>query len=288
MKSLREVIKEADDKGIAIGHFNISNLEMLKGVFEAAKELNMPVIVGVSEGERDYIGVEQAVALVRSLREEYDFPIFLNADHSYSFERTKEAIDASFDAVIFDGAKLPLLENIEITKRCVDYARASGKDVLVEAEVGYIGTSSQVIDAIPEGIDLKNFTKKEEAENFINATGIDLFAPSVGNIHGFIKGIGNPALNIEAIRDLKNAIKTPLVLHGGSGISPEDFKEAIRAGIRIIHISTEMRVLYQKSTKEAIDESIEKNEVAPYKYDASVVEDLKNFVKNYITMFSSV
>jgi fructose-bisphosphate aldolase class II len=288
MKSLREVIKEADDKGIAIGHFNISNLEMLKGVFEAAKELNQPVIVGVSEGERDYIGVEQAVALVRSLREEYDFPIFLNADHSYSFERTKEAIDAGFDAVIFDGAKLPLGDNIDITKQCVDYARASGKDVLVEAEIGYIGTSSQVIDKIPEGIDLKNFTKKEEAENFINATGIDLFAPSVGNIHGFIKGIGNPALNIEAIRDLKNAIKIPLVLHGGSGISVNDFKEAIRAGIRIIHISTEMRVLYQKSTKEAIDESIEKNEVAPYKYDAAVVEDLKNFVKNYITMFSGV
>jgi len=288
MKSLREVIKEADDKGIAIGHFNISNLEMLKGVFEAAKELNQPVIVGVSEGERDYIGVEQAVALVRSLREEYDFPIFLNADHSYSFERTKEAIDAGFDAVIFDGAKLPLGDNIDITKQCVDYARASGKDVLVEAEIGYIGTSSQVIDKVPEGIDLKNFTKKEEAENFINATGIDLFAPSVGNIHGFIKGIGNPALNIEAIRDLKNAIKIPLVLHGGSGISVNDFKEAIRAGIRIIHISTEMRVLYQKSTKEAIDESIEKNEVAPYKYDAAVVEDLKNFVKNYITMFSGV
>lgn len=288
MKSLRDVIKEADDKGIAIGHFNISNLEMLKGVFEAAQELNQPVIVGVSEGERDYIGVEQVIALVRSLRDEYDFPIFLNADHSYSFERTKEAIDAGFDAVIFDGAKLSLLENIEITKQCVDYARASGKDVLVEAELGYIGTSSQVIDSIPEGIDLKNFTKKEEAESFINATGIDLFAPSVGNIHGFIKGIGNPALNIEAIRNLKNAIKTPLVLHGGSGISPDDFKEAIRAGIRIIHISTEMRVLYQKSTKEAIDESIEKNEVAPYKYDAPVVEDLKNFVKNYITMFSCV
>ena len=288
MKSLREVIKEADEKGIAIGHFNISNLEMLKGVFEAAKELNQPVIVGVSEGERDYIGVEQAVALVRSLREEYDFPIFLNADHSYSFERTKEAIDAGFDAVIFDGAKLPLGDNIDITKQCVDYARASGKDVLVEAEIGYIGTSSQVIDKIPEGIDLKNFTKKEEAESFINATGIDLFAPSVGNIHGFIKGIGNPALNIEAIRDLKNTIKIPLVLHGGSGISREDFKEAIRAGIRIIHISTEMRVLYQKSTKEAIDESIEKNEVAPYKYDAAVVENLKNFVKNYITMFSGV
>lgn len=288
MKSLRDVIKEADERGIAIGHFNISNLEMLKGVFEAGKELNQPVIVGVSEGERDYIGVDQAVALVRSLREEYDFPIFLNADHSYSFERTKEAIDAGFDSVIFDGAKLSLLENIETTKKCVDYARASGKDVLVEAELGYIGASSQVIDAIPEGIDLKNFTKKEEAENFINATGIDLFAPSVGNIHGFIKGIGNPALNIEAIRNLKNAIKIPLVLHGGSGISEEDFKEAIRAGIRIIHISTEMRVLYQKSTKEAIDKSIEKNEVAPYKYDASVVEDLKNFVKNYITMFSSV
>jgi fructose-bisphosphate aldolase class II len=288
MKSLREVIKDADEKGVAIGHFNISNLEMLKGVFEAARELNQPVIVGVSEGERDYIGVEQAVALVRSLREEYDFPIFLNADHSYSFERVKEAVDAGFDSVIFDGAKMSLEENTKITKQCVDYARESGKDVLIEAEIGYIGMSSQVIDAIPEGIDLKNFTKPEEAESFINATGVDLFSPSVGNIHGFIKGIGNPALSISAIKDIKNKIKVPLVLHGGSGISEADFKEAIRAGIRIIHISTEMRVLYQKSTKEAVDKSIENNEVAPYKYDASVVADLKDFVKNYIVMFSNV
>src|SRR3990167_1303208 len=123
MKTLRECVQEAGEKKVAIGHFNISNTEGLWGVFRAAQSLGVPIIIGVSEGERDFIGVRQVAALVQSLREEFNYPIFLNADHTYSFDRVKEAIDAGFDSVIFDGAKLSFEENVKIAKQCVEYAR---------------------------------------------------------------------------------------------------------------------------------------------------------------------
>ena len=123
-KTLRECVKEAEDKKVAIGHFNISNLEGLWGIFNAAKDLGVPVIIGVSEGEEDFVGTKQAIALVKSLRQEYDYPIFLNADHHYSLERVKRAVDAGIDSVIIDGAKLSTEENIKLTKECVEYARS--------------------------------------------------------------------------------------------------------------------------------------------------------------------
>lgn len=129
---LIDIIKEAEIKKIAIGHFNISDTEMLKGIFSLAQKLNTPVIIGVSEGERDFIGVRQIVALVKSLREEYDYPIFLNADHTYSFEKVKEAVDVGYDAVIFDGAQLSFEENIKITKKCVEYAKSVNPNIVVE------------------------------------------------------------------------------------------------------------------------------------------------------------
>ena len=123
MKTLREYTHEAREKGIAIGHFNISNLEALKGIVSAAVKLNVPVVIGVSEGERDFVGVHEAVALVKALRENLNHPIFLNADHSYSIERVKEAVEAGFDMVIIDNAKLPLDENISVTRKVVEYVK---------------------------------------------------------------------------------------------------------------------------------------------------------------------
>ena len=129
MKNLREIVREAEEKKVAVGHFNISNLEGLHAIFNAARALDVPVVIGVSEGERDFVGVRASVALVKSLREEFQYPIFINADHTYSVERVKEAIDAGFDAVIFDGAKLSLEENIAKTKECVAYARFGSRCV---------------------------------------------------------------------------------------------------------------------------------------------------------------
>jgi fructose-bisphosphate aldolase class II len=237
----------------------------LWAIFEAAKSLNLPVIIGVSEGEREFVGVRQAAALVRSLREEFNYPIFLNADHTYSFEKVKEAIDAGFDAVIFDGAKLSLEENIKITKQCVEYARASGRDVLVEGELGYIGTSSKVLSEIPEGVKLDeaSLTSPEDAARFVHETGVDLLAPAVGNFHGMLQGGVDPKLNIPRVAAVRAAAGVPLVLHGGSGNSEEDFKAAIAAGVSIVHINTELRVAYRDALKLTLQN--EPDEVAPYK-----------------------
>jgi len=281
MKTLKEVIKEARDNGNAIGHFNISNIEGLWGIFNAARNVGVPVIIGVSEGERDFVGLKQAVALVRSLREEYDFPVYINADHTYSFERVKEAIDAGVDSVIFDGAKLSIEENIDITKQCVEYAK--GKDVLVEAELGYIGSSSKLLDEVPEGVSL---TTVEDAKNFVDSTGIDLFAPSVGNIHGMLKNVDNPELDIERIKELSEGTDVPLVLHGGSGITDENFRQAIKAGISMIHINTEIRRAYRDAAAGSLQEN--PDEIAPYRIMKPAVEAVQEVVERRLRLFSNM
>ena len=279
---MKEYIFEAKEKKVAIGHFNISNLETLHGIFNAAKALNLPVIIGVSEGERDFIGVKQAVAVVKSFREEFDYPIFINADHTYSFERVKEAVDAGFDSVIFDGAKLPLEENIQITKQCVDYAKNKNPNVLVEAELGYIGQSSKILDGVPEGVEL---TSVADATRYVKETGIDLFAPAVGNIHGMLRDVPDPRLNIERISEISMSTGVPLVLHGASGNSAEDISNAIKSGVAIVHINTEIRVAYRDALKKSLVEKPE--EVAPYKFAVSAVSAVENLVKEKLNIFNS-
>ncbi len=263
--TLREHIQEAISKKVAIGHFNISTLDGVWAVADAAKELNVPVIIGVSEGERDYVGVNEIYAIVKSIREHRNQPVFLNADHTYSFERVKEAIDAGFDSVIFDGAQLSFEDNIAITKKCVEYARASGRDVLVEGELGFIGASSKLLDAIPVGavVGDANMTKPEDALSFIQATGADILAPAVGNIHGLIRG-GEPALNIDRVQKISTTTKIPLVLHGASGNTADDIRGCVASGVAIVHVNTELRVAYRGGLVKALSEY--PDEVAPYKY----------------------
>lgn len=288
IKSLREAIAEAEQKKVAIGHFNISNIEALWAIFRAAKELDVPVIIGVSEGERDFIGVRQAAALVKSIREEYEYPIYLNADHTYSFDRVKEAIDAGFDAAIYDGAKLSHDENARITKQCVEYARGSGRDVLIEAEMGYIGQSSKVLTELPEGVslDAASLTQPEDAANFVRETGIDLFAPAVGNIHGMMAVGKDPHLDIPRISAVRQAAGVPMVLHGGSGTPDEDFQKAIDAGMSIIHISTELRVAYKNGLKLSLQD--EPDEVAPYRIMKRSVQDMQKVVTERLKLFNKI
>lgn len=280
------MLEEARENKRAIGHFNIANIEVLRGIFNASKKLNLPVVIGVSEGERDFIGIKQSVALVKSLREEFDYPVFINADHTYSFERVKEAIDAGFDSVIFDGAKLPIEENIKITKECVDYARSVNSSVLIEAELGYIGQSSKLLDEVPEGVSMDQLTTPEDAKRFVEETGVDLFSPSVGNIHGMLRNASNPNLNIYRIKEIKEAVGVPLVLHGGSGISDDNFKEAIEAGISLIHISTELRVAYKEALKKSLEEN--PDEVAPYRIMKPVVLAVEEKVNQRLRLFSGI
>lgn len=282
--TLREAIRDAETKGIALGHFNISDSQGFWGVVKGARAAGVPVIIGVSEGERDFIGIRQVAALVKATREELDYPIFLNADHSYSFERVKEAVDAGFDAVIFDGAKLSFEENARIARQCVEYAHSVNPEIMVEAELGYIGTSSKILDEIPEGVSAENLTTTEETTRFMLETGIDLFAPSVGNIHGMLRNARSPKLNIERIKELRMAAGVPLVLHGGSGTSDEDFTAAIKAGIGVVHINTEIRVAYRDALKAYLNEH--PDEIAPYKFGKAGVDAMAAQVEKRLRLFS--
>ncbi len=283
MKTLKEYIKEAEDKKVAIGHFNISNIEGLYAVFNAAKNLNVPVIIGVSEGERDFIGVRQVVALVKSLREQYDFPIFINADHTYSVDRVKEAIDAGFDAVIYDGADKPFEENLQNTKECVNYARVKNPNILIEAEIGYIGSGSNIKESIPEGAGIK--TSPEEAKKFTEETWIDLLAPSVGSIHGLVKS-GKPHIDGPLVKEIRESARVPLVLHGGSGLIDEDFLNAINSGISIIHISTELRLAFTQALKLSIQEN--PDETTPYKIMKPAVQAMQKVVEARLKLFNKL
>ena len=289
MKTLREYIKEADEKGVAIGHFNISNLEAFHAIYNAAKKLNLPIIIGVSEGEAKFVGLKEAVALVRAVRERDNYPIFLNADHHYSFESVKEVIDAGFDSVVVDGVKLPLEENIILTKKCVDYARELGKienrDILIEAEIGFIGTSSKILDKMPDGVSDATMTTPLDAKHFVDATGIDLLAPSIGNVHGMVR-TGNPRLHPERVKAIKEATGIPLVLHGGSGSMNEDFVSCIKNGIDIVHINTEIRVAYRDAVKKALMDN--PDEVAPYKILRPAVNAIEQSVEARLKLFNNL
>ena len=150
MKSLREVLRDAEAQGVAIGHFNVSDLTAVKAVFEAARGLNVPVIVGVSEGERKFLGVPQVAALTKSLREEYDFPIFLNADHTHSLPAALDAARAGFDWIVYDASALPFEENVRQTRAAVEALKAVRPEILVEGEIGDIGSGSEIHEAAPD------------------------------------------------------------------------------------------------------------------------------------------
>jgi fructose-bisphosphate aldolase class II len=289
MKSLIQYVKEVERQGIAIGHFNISDCVALKAIFLAAKELNLPVIIGVSEGEREFIGVKRVADVIKSIREEFeDYPIFLNADHTKSLEGVEEAARAGFDAVLFDSSHLKLKENIKFTTEAVVRAKYIKPDILVEGEIGYIGAGSTILKEIPKeaAIKEKDLTKPKEAARFIKETKIDLLAPAIGNLHGMFKDMPMPKLNIKRIKEIKKAVNIPLVLHGGSGISDNDFKAAIAAGISVIHINTELRLAWRKGLEKSFKEN--PDEITPYKLLPTAVEEIKKVVEARLRLFNKL
>jgi fructose-bisphosphate aldolase class II len=289
MKSIQEVLKESAGKGIALGHFNISDLTGLQAIFESARELSLPIFIGVSEGEEKYIGLKTVVALIRSLREEYNYPIFLNADHSHSFERVKQVVEAGFDSVIFDVSKLGFEDNVRETKEVVRWVKSKYPDVIVEGELGYIGSASEVQKEIPAGAALKeeDLTSPEQAKEFVERTSVDMLAPAVGNIHGIIVAPGfEERLNISKIKAIKEAVRVPLVLHGASGLPAQDFREAVAAGINLIHINTEIRVAWRKGIEEGLRAN--PDEVAPYKILPTAKEEIKKVVLDRLRLFSGL
>jgi len=281
MRPLRDVIQEYKQAGKAIGHFNFSDSNQLKAIIDASRETGLPVIAGLSEGEREYFPFMQARALVEMYQKQ-GTEIYLNADHTYSSELVQRAIAAGVDSVVVDGAKLPMNENIALLSSCVAFARAAGRDVIVEGELGYIGQASKELDSLPEGVTEANLTTPEDAKAFVEATGVDCFAPAVGNVHGMLKHAAEPRLHPDRVKAIADATGVPLVLHGASGNTEDDIVACIKAGITIVHINTELRVLYRDSLRE----SLKSDETTPYKFLQPATAAMQAFLVHKMRLFA--
>jgi fructose-bisphosphate aldolase class II len=285
MKTLRGALEESERERFAIGHFNVSDLVMLKAVAAAAHEMNGPLLVGVSEGEREFIGVRQIAALVRSIREENALAVFLNADHTHSLAKAVEAAAAGFDAIAFDRSGLPFEENVGETKRAVEAIKSIDPAIIVEGEIGDIGSGSEIHENSPASAGI--LTTPEEARQFVAETSVDVLAPAVGNMHGLLpsmaRGESHKHLDIGRISAIKGASHIYMTLHGGSGTQEDDLKEAVAAGINIIHINTELRLAWRRSIESGLADH--PNEVAPYRILTSAVTAVKEVVTSRLILF---
>ncbi|MDP3004400.1 MAG: class II fructose-bisphosphate aldolase [Candidatus Azambacteria bacterium] len=282
---IKDYLKRTVSEKWALGHFNFSEDEALRAIIESAVELKTPIFVGTSEGERKHIGLKQTVNLVKAFREEFGIPIFLNADHHKSFDAVKEAVDAGYDAILADFSALPFEENIKITKQSVEYAKSKNPDIIVEGELGYVRGESKIQEVIE--IKSEDLTKPKEASQFVKETGVDMLAPAVGNIHGIVTK-SRESIDISRIGDIKKAVgeNIYLVLHGGSGLSESDFKNAIDAGISMVHINTEIRVAFTKTLRKTLQEMPE--ETTPYKILTPSIEAMKKVIEEKLKIFNSV
>lgn len=283
MQTLRECFEWAAHEKVAIGHFNVSDSTQFHGIVEAAHELGVPVVVGASDGERAFIGAHELIALVR-VAQGQGMQVFANADHARTIEGATAAIDAGFDSVIFDGTQLSAAENIEKTREVVGYAKVSGRDLIIEGELGYIGSASKLLDDVPDAVLAAALPTPDDAVQFVAATGVSALAPAVGNIHGMLKGRKDPALRIDLIQGIKHAVNVPLVLHGASGNSDEDLRAAIAAGMSMVHINTEIRVAYRRGIEEAL--AADREEIAPYRYLGAGKEAMKRVVLDRLRLFN--
>jgi fructose-bisphosphate aldolase class II len=288
MYTLREILAKAQASGVAVGHFNVADLVLLKAVFASAREMKVPVLVGASEGERDFMGTRQLAAWVRSLREEFEFPIFLNADHTHSLAKAIEAVNAGFDMIVFDRSSLPFEQNVHETREAVEALKSINSSFLVEGEIGDIGSGSEIHARAPDLS--KGLTSPDDARQFVESTGIDILAPAVGNMHGMIDsmvhGDTRKRLDIERIRGIKEAARVLLTLHGGSGTNDDDLRKAIAAGINIVHINTELRVAWRQGLEEGL--SKQPKEVVPYKILPVAVDAVKKVTSSRLKLFNEV
>jgi len=282
---ISEILQQATKEHWAMGHFNVSNLEQIRAIVEAAKECSSPLMIGTSEGEAVFIGYRQAVALVKAFQEEYGIPLFLNADHHKSVESAKKAIDAGYDSVHIDLSALPLEENLSKTREVVDYARKALHRLDVEGEVGYFVTDSSKVYAEVIQVPLESLANPDEAKQFALESGVDRLAVAVGSLHGI--AANEPKLDFERIRRIRERVpqNVALVLHGGSGIGHEQIKEAVRSGIANVHISTELRLAFFQGLKKSFASN--PKETAPYRLLSDVVDTMKEMVKEKLRILGS-
>ena len=243
--NMKELLKDAQDGNYAVGSFSVANMEMVLGVLKAARELSAPVILQIAEVRLKQSPLEIIGPLMVVAAENADTPVAVHFDHGKTEEKIKQALDLGFTSVMFDGSHLPLDENIATTKRIIDIA---GKyNASVEAEIGCVGGSEDGSEDIAI-----NCTKPQDAVRFEAETGVDALAIAIGNAHGNYKDV--PKLRFDILQKVNEMTNTPLVLHGGTGISPDDFVKCSKNGIKKINIATATFDCVEQSVRQAYEQ----------------------------------
>ena len=244
LANLRELLKDAQEKNYAVGSFSVANMEMILGVIKAAEETRSPIILQIAEVRLNHSPLALIGPMMLAAAEEADVPVAVHLDHGTTLDCIRQALDIGFTSVMFDGSHLPLEENIRITKQVVEEAK--DYDAAVEAEIGCVGGSED------GSVDIEmHCTSPEQAVKFAAETGVDALAIAIGNAHGNYKQ--EPKLRFDILEKVHASVKTPLVLHGGTGISPQDFIKCHQNGIKKINIATATFDSVEKSVRQAYE-----------------------------------
>lgn len=279
-RNLTYYLEKARKGKWALAQFNFSSAEQLQGIVRAAAKLRSPLLVGTSEGDANFLGMRQAVAMVGAYRKEFNIPTFLNFDHGRSLQSIKLAIEAGYDAVHIDASRLGLAENILLTKKVVALAKKHGIGV-VEGEIGEIPGHSTVYRsrAGKKGM----FSDPKEARRFAKETRVDSLAVNIGSAHGIYKG--GERLNLPLLQEIKKQVQCFLVLHGGSGVNQKDVLQGIKLGIVKINISTDLRLAFSQTLRKVLRKNPE--EISPYNIFPPVIEAVQKIVEEEIQFFGS-
>ncbi|MGI6711482.1 MAG: class II fructose-1,6-bisphosphate aldolase [Bacillota bacterium] len=272
------LLQKAEQGCYAVGAFNCNNMEIVQAIIDAAEAEKAPVIIQASQGAIKYAGLAYIVSLVKTASDLSEVPVALHLDHGTSFDQVMKCIRYGFSSVMIDGSKYPLEENINITKKVMDVAKAVG--VSVEAELGKIGgTEDDITVSEKEAF----FTDPEDARIFVEATRVDSLAVAIGTAHGQYKG--EPQLDFNRLEKIRNLVDIPIVLHGSSGVPDESIRKAIQLGVRKVNIDTNIREAFVKAVRKAADDN--PKEIDPRKILGPARKAMAEIIREKIRLFGS-
>ena len=271
--TLNEVLKDAQKKKYAVGLFNTTDSDMLQAVISAAEEAQSPVVIGTAEvllpyGELSLIGPSIIDAAKKA-----SVPVVVHYDHGLTFDRCIEALKLGFSSIMFDGSAGDPGQNIASTREIVRIAHSFGASV--EGEIGHVGSADTPADLLAD-----HYTTAEEAKAYVEATEVDALAVAIGTAHGEYKT--KPQLNLERLAEIRRTIDTPLVLHGGSGLSDDDFRNTIREGIAKVNILTDLCLAGSRAIRDGMDKGLDYLSIRNLK-----VEYIQQAVHNKLSLFGS-
>jgi fructose-bisphosphate aldolase class II len=242
---MNDMLADAEERGYAVGAFNVNELAGMQAVAQAAEEERSPVIIQIYSGGVDLLGLDYIIAMARTAAQNVNVPVSLHLDHGRDLETVKTCVQGGFSSIMIDGSRLPLAENIEITRKAVQMAHAAGMSA--EAELGRVGSGSQEMSEA----DRKRFlTDPEEARRFVEETDVDALAVAIGSAHGLYRF--KPNLDFDRLKEIRSMVDVHLVLHGGSDLPEDQIRRAIELGITKVNVATDLAGAYTSALREVV------------------------------------